>query len=262
MAAQELNALHTVCELEPNQLLTKLATLVQNPQLAGSLLTGNRSNFLHVEGSSAWLYACPHFLSPLYKTDRCFVRIPLHFKETLVTRQTYDCATPIACDNDRRNIIELDPYSDDQDFYIFGPEPIKRKPPLVFTPSQIKTTKRSNIFTAQDAGIYSNAELDQFWNRILFSKHSDSTLQLLGKTLSYSIISSTTPDYDANSPHENPYNTLRIGPHDRLINLTSLLIPTRFSDTFIALLGYPCYILTQGGIYFSNVYFHSSNIYS
>ena len=44
----------------------------------------------------------------------------------------------------------------------------------MFTPSQIKTTIRPNTFTAQDAGIY-----DQFWNHVLFSKHSDSTLQLL-----------------------------------------------------------------------------------
>ena len=93
-----------------------------------------------------------------------------------ITRQTYDYATPITCDNIPRNIIELDPDSDDQDFYILGPEPIKRKPPPMFTPSQIKTTIRPNTFTAQDVGIYSNAELDQFWNRILFSKHSDSTL--------------------------------------------------------------------------------------
>ena len=46
----------------------------------------------------------------------------------------------------------------------------------MFTPSQIKTTLRFNTFTAQEAGINSNAELDQFWNRILFSNHSDSTL--------------------------------------------------------------------------------------
>ena len=127
-----------------------------------------------------------------------------------ITRQTYDYATPITCDNNPRTIIELDPDSDDQDFYILGPEPIKRKPPLMITPSQSKTTIRPNFFTAQDAGIFSNAELDQFWNRILFSKHSDSTLQLLGKALSNSFISSNTPEYDANSPHDNPYNTLRI----------------------------------------------------
>ena len=173
MSVQELNTLHTICELEQNQLLTKLAMSVQNPQLAGFLLTGNRSNFLYVEGSTAWLYDCPHFLSPLYKADRCFGRIPIHFKDTLmyvdpITRHTYDYATQITCDNIPRNIIELDPDSDDQDFYILGPEPIKRKPPSMFTPSQIKTTKGPNTFTAQDAGIYSNAELDQIWNRIFF----------------------------------------------------------------------------------------------
>ena len=260
MTVQELNTLHTICELERNQLLTILAMSVQNPQLAGFLLTRNRSNFLYVEGSTAWLYDCPNFLSLLYKADRCFDRIPIHFKDTLtyvdpITRQTYDYATPIACDNNPRIIIELDPVSNDQDFYILGPGPIKRKPPLKFTPSQIKTTLRPNTFTAQDAGINSNAELDQFWNRILFSKHSDSTLQLLCKALSYSFNSSTTPDYDADSPYDNPYNTLRIGLHDKMLNLIPLFTPTWFADAFIALFGYPCYIFTQCGIYFSTFLF-------
>ena len=79
--------------------------------------------------------------------------------------------------------------------------------------------------------------LDQLWNRILFSKHSDTTLQLLGKALSYSFIPSNTPNYDVISPHDNPYNTLRIGLHDKLIDLTPLFAPTWFSDAFIALFG-------------------------
>ena len=70
MTVQELNTLYTVCELEQNHLLTLLAMSVQNPQLAGFLLAGNRSNFLYVERSTAWLYDCPHFLSPLCKADR------------------------------------------------------------------------------------------------------------------------------------------------------------------------------------------------
>ena len=85
-----------------------------------------------------------------------------------ITRQTYDYATPITCGTNTRNFIELDPDSDDQDFNILAPEPIKRKPPLMFTPSQIKTTIRPNTFTAQDAGIFSNAELDHFWNSFIF----------------------------------------------------------------------------------------------
>ena len=46
MTVQELNTLHTICELERNQLLTILAMSVQNPQLAGFLLTGSQSTFL------------------------------------------------------------------------------------------------------------------------------------------------------------------------------------------------------------------------
>ena len=261
MTVQEFNTLHTICELERNQLLTILAMSVQNPQLAGFLLTGNRSNFFYAERSTAWLYACPHFLSLLYKAVRCFDRIPIHYKDTLmyvdpITRQTYDYATPIPCDNNPRNIIELDRDTDDQYFYSLCPEPIKRKPPRMFTPNQIKTTIRSNTCTAQDAGIYTNAELDQFWNRILFSKHSDTTLQLLGKALSYSFISSNTPDNsDTYISQTNPYNTLRIGLHDKLLNLTPLFTPSWFADAFITLFGYPCYILTQCGNYFSTFLF-------
>ena len=84
MTVKELNTLHTICELERNQLLTILAMSIQNPQLGGFLLTGNRSNFLYVEGSTAWLYDVPYFLSPLYKADRCFDRIPIHYKHTLM----------------------------------------------------------------------------------------------------------------------------------------------------------------------------------
>ena len=262
MTVQKVNTLYTIRELERNQLLTKLAMSVQKPQLAGFLLTGNPSNFLYVEGTTAWLFDCTLFLSPLYKADLCFDRIPIHFKDSLsyvdpITRQTYDYSTPITCDNNHRKAIELDPDSDDQNFYFFRPEPIKRKPPIMFTASQIKTTIQPDTFTAQDAGIYSTAELDHFWNRILFSKHSDTTLQKLGKPLSYLFISINTPDYsDSHISQTNPYSTLRIGLHDKLLNLTPLSTPTRSSDALITLFGYPCYIITHCGKYFLHSYLY------
>ena len=194
LTVQELNTLQTVCELERTQLLTIIAMSIKNPQLGGFLLTGNRSNFLYVEGSTAWLYDCPHFISPLYKADKCFDRIRIHYRETImyvdpITRQTFNYATPIECGNNPQNIIELDPDTDDGDFYVLTPDPLKREAPQMFKPTQIKTTITPNTFTTQDAGIYSNAELDQFWNRVLFAKRSDTTLQLLGKSLSYHFIS-------------------------------------------------------------------------
>ena len=106
-----------------------------------------------------------------------------------------------------------------------------------------------------------NAGLDQFWNRIIFSKHSGSKLQFLGKALSYSFISSNTLDYDANSPHESRNNKQRTGLHDKRIISTPLFTPTWFSDAFIALFGYPCYILTQCGKYFSSFFFIQATLF-
>ena len=91
----------------------------------------------------------------------------------------------------------------------------------MFKPTQIRTTITPNTFTAQDAGIYSNAELDQFWNRVSFAKHSDTTLQLLGKSLSYDFI--TVHNEQLSHRGSNPYNPLRIGLHDHhFLTLTGL----------------------------------------
>ena len=87
-------------------------------------------------------------------------------------------------------------------------DPLKREAPQMFKPTQIKTTKTPNTFTAEDAGIYSNAELDQFWNRVLFAKHSDTTLQILGKSLCYDFI--TVHNERHSYTGSNPYNHLRI----------------------------------------------------
>ena len=76
MSVAELNTIHTICEVEGTQLLTILAMSVKNPQLAGFLLKQNRSNFLYVEGSTAWLHDCPHHLSPLYIAEQCYDKIP------------------------------------------------------------------------------------------------------------------------------------------------------------------------------------------
>ena len=43
----------------------------------------------------------------------------------------------------------------------------------MFRPTQIKTTVTPNTFTAQDAGIYSNAELNQFRNRVFLYSFKD-----------------------------------------------------------------------------------------
>ena len=93
--------------------------------------------------------------------------------------------------------------------------------------------------------------MKHFWNRVLFTKHSDNTLQLLGKAISYEFMNQQSD----NSFPDNPYRSLRIGLHDYMFNLTPFFSPDWFTDAFIKLFGYPCYILTQCGIYFSTALF-------
>ena len=52
-----------------------------------------------------------------------------------------------------------------------------------------------------------------------------------------------------------PYNHLRIGLHDHLLYLLPCFNPNWFSQAFINIFGYPCYILTQCGIYLSTFLF-------
>ena len=75
-----------------------------------------------------------------------------------ITRQTFIYETPIECGNNPQNIIDLDPDTDDGDFYVLTPDSLNREAPQMFKPTQIKTTITPNTFTAQDTGIYSNAE--------------------------------------------------------------------------------------------------------
>ena len=120
-----------------------------------------------------------------------------------ITRQTFTYATPIECGNNPQNFIELDPDTDDGDFCVLTPDPLKREAPQMFKPTQIKTTTTPNTITAQDASIYSNAALDQFWNRVLFAKHSDTTLLLLEKSLGYGFI--TVHNEQHSHTGSNPY---------------------------------------------------------
>ena len=55
LQATEIQLLQNQCEQERTQILTNLMLALENPRLAGYMLTGNRSMFLETDGSVAWL---------------------------------------------------------------------------------------------------------------------------------------------------------------------------------------------------------------
>ena len=109
---QKLNALHHICELEWTHLLSILAIYVQNLQQADYLLTGNRSNFLYVEGSTALFYDCFQFLSPLSEIGNCFYHEPICYQDIIrytnpITRQTFTDISPKSFDNIPHNATAI-----------------------------------------------------------------------------------------------------------------------------------------------------------
>ena len=66
---------------------------------------------------------------------------------------------------------------------VFTPLPIAKASPQLFEPTQMHTAISPNTFTAQDAGIFSQKEFKNFWNRVLFTKPSDNTSQRLDKAI-------------------------------------------------------------------------------
>ena len=58
LGGSEIQLLKTLCEQERTKSLTILMPSMENPRLAGYMLTGNRSMLLGTDGSLAWLYHC------------------------------------------------------------------------------------------------------------------------------------------------------------------------------------------------------------
>ena len=127
MNFQKLNTLHHICEFWRTQLISTLAVSVQSPQLAGYLLTGNRSNFLHEEGSIACSNDCHQLLSTLCEADKCFACILIYYQDTMtyidpITGQLFDLAIPTTCVNNPQIVIALG-FDIDEDCALI-PEPV------------------------------------------------------------------------------------------------------------------------------------------
>ena len=80
LQATEIQLLQNQCEQERTQILTNLMLALENPQLAGYMLTGNRSMFPETDGSLAWLYHCPMVHSPLQTMNQCYDKIPILYE--------------------------------------------------------------------------------------------------------------------------------------------------------------------------------------
>ena len=89
---------------------------------------------------------------------------------------------------------------------------------------QVQSAKSPNNFTTQGAGTQSKAELTKFWNHVLFSKHSDITLKVSGKDISFHFFQIILKNI------LNPYNVLMVNLHDHTLGIASLFATDWFVD--------------------------------
>ena len=72
-------------------------------------------------------------------------------------------------DDNPQNVTALD--IDNYKHYVLTPKPVLGASSMLHEPKQfVQFAISLTIFTAQEAGIYSNVELTNFWNRVLFRK--------------------------------------------------------------------------------------------
>ena len=80
-----------------------------------------------------------------------------------------------------QNALDLDII----DHYVLSHKLIIWATPTLLERKQLQSATSPNNFTAQEARNYSNAELPKICNRVVFAKHSNTTLKLLGKAIPF-----------------------------------------------------------------------------
>ena len=141
LQASEIQLLKDQCEQEQTQILTILMLSLENPRLAGYMLTKNRSMSLETDDSLAWLYHCPLVHSPLHTMNQCYDRIPIVYEGQIqfvdpITRQTHPAANIQNCTDRIKNLFQFDLDQEDS-WYTLTPGIVHQDRPAVFGPKDV-----------------------------------------------------------------------------------------------------------------------------
>ena len=138
---------------------------LENPRLAGYMLTGNRSIILETDRSLAWFYSCPQVRSPLHTRNQCYDKIPILYKGQKqivdpITRQTLPDALPQNCSDPIKNLFQMD--MDQKDSWdSLKTEITHRDRPAVFAPKDISPFNTQKFPQSAKAGMYTKGHFSE-----------------------------------------------------------------------------------------------------
>ena len=243
----EIQLLKNLCEQERTQSLTILMLSMENLRLAGYLITGNRSMFLSTDGSLASLYHCSLMRSPPHVMNQCYDKIPIFYKNAIffvdpITRQTNPDAQVQNCSDRIKNLFKFD-MEDENSWFTITLTLDHRKRPAVFGPEDVTPVSRRAFGGAGDGGIYTLAQLSDFWDNILISAASRKALQKFSREL-------IVPNTAIHGPEQFSYYAPR---NDFYVD--NMISPSYLKNQFMDTFGSVAYVLEFCGIYFSCLLF-------
>ena len=235
LEGSEIQFLKNLCEQGTTQILTILMRSMENPRLAGYMLTGNRSVFLSADGSLAWLYHCPLMRSPPHVMNQWYDKIPILFKNAIffvdpITRQTYPDNHVQNCSDRIMNLFQFD-MEDENSWFTIRPTLEHRKRPAVFGTKDVTPVSRRAFEGAGDAGIYARAQSSEFWDKILISAASRKALQKLPREL-------IVPNTAIHGPEQYSYYAPRTD-----FYVDDMISPSYFKNQFMDTFGSVAYVL-------------------
>ena len=241
LEASKIKLLKSLCEQERTQIMTILTLSIENPRLAGYILTGNRSMFLSTDGSLAWLYHCPLMRSPPHVLNQCYDKISTFYKNAIffvepITRKTYPDAQVQNCSDRIKNLFQFD-MEDENYWFTITPTIEHRRRPAVFRPKDVTPVSRKAFGGAGEAGIYTRAQLSEFWDIILISAASRKALQKLSLEL-------IVPNTAIHGPEQYSYYARRTD-----FYVDNMISPSYFKNQFVDTFGSVAYVLEICGIY-------------
>ena len=215
LQASEIQLLKNQCEQERTQILTILMLSIENPRLAGYMLTGNRSVFLETDGILAWLYHCPLFHSPAHTKNQCCDRISKLYEGQIqfvdpITRETHPAANIQNCTDRIKNLFQFEMDQEDS-WYTLTPGIVHQDRPMVFGPKDVSPVAVHSFPGSQDAIMYTRSELSSFWDSILISAVSRIALKKFPQKL---IVFSNKNKNPGSFPYYAPRNRFLRVQHD------------------------------------------------
>ena len=248
LQASEIQLLKNQCEQERTQILTILMLSLENPRLAGFVLTGYRSMFLETDGSLAWLYHCPLDNSPRHIMNQCNDRIPILYESQIqfvdpITRQTHPAANIQNCTDWIKNLFHFDMDQEDS-WYTLTPGIVNQNKPAVIGPKDVSPVH--SFPGSQDAGKYTRSELSSFWDSILTSAASRDALKRFSQKFIVFSNNNKNPD---SFPYYAPLTDFYID---------SIISPGYFKDRYMDTFRSVAYVLQHCGISFSVFLFLNS----